>query len=215
MRGYFADGGDAAATVVILPTWNGMSDYEMDRARMLSEMGYDAFAADLHGVDARPRILEEKQAAYQAFFGDPDRLLRIVQAAVETAGRLGDGDVIVMGYSMGGGAAMELSRSGRGAELGIAGYAVFSGRVSDPAGRLMPEGTAPIFVAHGSADTMVSASALPAFAEELDMMGVPHRIEILEGAGHLFSAFGFPNYDAEADERSWTAFTEFLADAGP
>ncbi|MCB1337364.1 MAG: dienelactone hydrolase family protein [Maritimibacter sp.] len=208
----------ARGTVVILPTWNGLSDYEMDRAKMLAEAGYNALAVDLYGGSARPQSPEDKEAALNAVFADGDRLRAILAATVGKAESLaGGGNVVMLGYSMGGGAAMELVRSGLGAELGVDGYAVFSGRVSDPGGRMIPDGTAPIFVAHGTEDGRVPVSGLVNFADDLDLAGVEHRIEIYEGAGHLFSAFGFPNYDPELDAASWEAlgaFLESLTEAG-
>lgn len=209
-EGYFAPAQDARATVVILPTWKGISDYEKDRAEMLAEIGYDAFVGDLHGKGKLPRTMEEKAAAHDALFADSARLEEILRATIATAEDLGGPDILVMGYSMGGGAAMEIVRSGLGADMGIDGYAIFSGRVSDPAGRMIPEGTAPIFVAHGEADTRIPVSQLVNFRDDLEMANVAHRIETYPGAGHLFSAFGFPNYDLETDQKSWAAFTEFL-----
>lgn len=209
--GYWEAAGDARATVVILPTWNGLSDYEMDRAKMLADAGYNALAADLYGSGAQPQSVEDKEAALASLFADAGRLRGILAATVDKAENLaGGGPVVMLGYSMGGGAAMELVRSGLGQELGVDGYAVFSGRVSDPEGRMIPEGTAPIFVAHGTEDARVPVSGLINFADDLDLSGVEHRIETYEGAGHLFSAFGFPNYDAELDAVSWAAFGEFL-----
>ncbi|WP_137702687.1 dienelactone hydrolase family protein [Marimonas lutisalis] len=209
-EGYFAEAENASATVVILPTWNGISDYEKDRAQMLMKQGYNALAADVHGVDALPRSMEEKQAAYEAFFRDQERLQALLREIVEVASERGDGDVFVMGYSMGGGATMELARSGLGNALGVDGYAVFSGRVSDPQGRMMPDGTAPIFVAHGEKDARVPVSGLTNFEDDLDLAGITYDIHIYPGAGHLFSAMGFPNYNAAADADSWAAYLEFL-----
>ena len=35
--------------VVVIQDWNGMNDYEKERSRMLAEMGYVGFAADIYG----------------------------------------------------------------------------------------------------------------------------------------------------------------------
>lgn len=214
MEGYYAAAPDAAGTVVILPTWKGVSDYEKDRADMLAEAGWNAFVGDLHGAGRLPKSTEEMAAAHDAFFADEARELGILRAAVEAADRLGGGDLVVMGYSMGGGATMDIVRSGLGSELGVDGYAVFSGRVSDPKGRMVPEGSGPIFVAHGEKDGRVPVSGLVNFEDDMSFTDVPVEIHIYEGKGHLFSAFGFPNYDAAADAESWAAFTDFLGRIG-
>lgn len=200
-------------TVVVLPTWNGVSDYEKDRAQMLADMGYNALAADLHGKGALPKTMEEKEAAYGAFFKDETRMDTVLRAALAHAHTMGTEKIVVMGYSMGGGATMEVARSGLGAEMGVDAYVVFSGRVSDPKGRFFPEDSGPVFVAHGAKDHRVPVSGLINFEDDLDMAGVAHTIIVYPEAGHLFSAFGFPNYDAAADADSWQKLGIFLTEA--
>ena len=97
---------------------------------------------------------------------------------------------------------MELAWSGLGNALGVDGYVIFSGRVSDTHGRTMPEGVAPFFVAQGEADTQIQVSGLENFADDVDLAGGQVTALTYPGAGHLFSAFGFPNYDAAADADS-------------
>ena len=41
--------------VLIIHQWTGLTDYEKGRARMLAEMGYNVFAADIYGADIRPQ----------------------------------------------------------------------------------------------------------------------------------------------------------------
>lgn len=215
-EGWFAAAiGTPRGTVVVLPTWKGVSDYERDRAEMLAGQGWNAFVGDLHGAGKLPLSKKEMAAAHDAFFAEPERMRSVLQGAVVTAERLGGPDVVVMGYSMGGGAAMELARSGLGNDLGVDGYAVFSGRVSDPAGRMVPDGTAPIFVVHGEHDSRLPVSALVNFADDMDFTDVRTEVHVYPGAGHLFSAFGFPNYDAGADRDSWAKLGLFLDSVMP
>lgn len=209
-QGYLAMAEDPLGTVVILPTWNGLSDYEKDRARMLADMGYTAFAADLYPAGAHPTTMKAKQAALKAHLGDQVGMHAMLDAAISTARTAGNDPLIVMGYSMGAITAMELAWSGLGNELGVDGYAIFSGRVSDTHGRMMPDDVAPFFVALGEADTQVNVSGLDAFVGDIDLAGGTVTSHTYPEAGHLFSAFGFPNYDAEADADSWAKLAEFL-----
>ena len=208
--GYLAAAEAPHGTIVILPTWNGLSDYEMDRAEMLSNMGYNAFAADLYAIGTHPTTMEERQTALGTMISDQARMHEILTAALAQARSHGGEPLIVMGYSMGGIVAMELAWSNLGNELGVDGYAIFSGRVSDNFGRMMPDGIAPFFIAHGEADTQVQVSGLENFVDDVDLAGSATTVHTYPGAGHLFSAFGFPNYDAEADQHSWSAFSAFL-----
>ena len=46
--------GEAKGLVLIIHDWDGPTEYEMRRADMLAELGYDAFAVDLFGKANRP-----------------------------------------------------------------------------------------------------------------------------------------------------------------
>ncbi len=47
-EGYHAPASSTSkGLVLIIHDWNGLTDYEVKRADMLAEMGYDAFALDL------------------------------------------------------------------------------------------------------------------------------------------------------------------------
>lgn len=211
-RGYRVDAEQARGTVVVLPTWNGLGDYEKDRAQMLAAQGFDAFAADLYPVGEQPKTLPAKQAAAQAHFGDAARMHAILEASIAAARQRGREPLLVMGYSMGAVTTMELAWSGLGNRLGVDGYVVFSGRFADPRGRVMPDGVAPIFLALGEADRRVDVGGLADFVDDVEMAGGSVSAHTYPGVGHLFSAFGFPNYDAEADRASWSALGAFLAE---
>lgn len=210
-NGYLAQAKTPRGTIVILPTWNGLSDYEKDRAQMLADMGFTSFAADLYAIGEHPTTMEAKQAALQAHLADQVRMHAMLQAAISASGEESDAPLFVMGYSMGAITAMELAWSGLGNELGVDGYIIFSGRVSDTKGRIMPDEVAPFFVAHGEADTQVNVGGLTNFIDDVELAGSEVNAHVYSGAGHLFSAFGFPNYDAEADADSWGKLMDFLA----
>lgn len=211
-EGYVATTSEPRGTIIVLPTWHGLSDYEMDRAEMLAELGFTAFAADLYPAGQRPETMSERQAGLQSTVTDQNRMQEMLRGAVDQARALGDGPLIVLGYSMGAIVAMEMAWSGLGNQEDVAGYVIFSGRVSDNFGRLMPDGVAPFFVAHGEADTQVQVSGLVNFRDDVDMSGGRVVAHVYPGAGHLFSAFGFPNYNAEADALSWSALQAFFDD---
>lgn len=208
--GYLAQAESPRGTIVILPTWNGLSDYEKDRAQMLADMGFTSLAADLYPTSQHPTTMEAKQAALKAHLGDQAGMHAMLKAAIAAARGTGDGPLLVMGYSMGAITAMELAWSGLGNELGVDGYVIFSGRVSDTQGRMMPDDVAPFFVAHGEADTQVNVSGLENFVDDVELAGGLVTAHTYPGAGHLFSAFGFPNYDGKADADSWANLKQFL-----
>ncbi len=212
--GYLAKAENPRGTIVVLPTWNGLSDYEKDRAQMLADLGYTSLAADLYPAGTQPKTMETKQAALKAHLGNQSGMHAMLEAAISTARNVGGEPLLVMGYSMGALTAMELAWSGLGNELGVDGYIIFSGRVSDPRGRVMPEDVSPFFVAIGEADKRIPLTSLPPFIDDVEMAGGTVTVHTLPNAGHLFSAFGFPNYDGLADADSWAKLTEFLKTQG-
>ena len=53
-QGYRSAAKSSKGLVLIIHDWDGLTEYEMRRSDMLSDMGYDAFALDLFGKGNRP-----------------------------------------------------------------------------------------------------------------------------------------------------------------
>ena len=210
LTGWRVEADDPRGVAVVFPTSRGISEMERDRAMMLAGMGFTTLAADMHGDGALPASPEEAQAGLERLLKDRDRLRALVAAALEASGAAPDDTLVVMGYSMGGLAAMEAVYSGIAAEAGVDAIGVFSGRITDHAGRMLPEETAPLFIARGGADARIPAEELWRARDELEMAEVPHEIHFHEDAGHLFTAPGFPNHRPELDAEVWAAWSAFL-----
>src|SRR3954462_14644429 len=50
--------------VLVVHQWMGVTDHEKNRAKMLAELGYVAFCADIYGKGVRPK--DTKEAGAQA-----------------------------------------------------------------------------------------------------------------------------------------------------
>jgi dienelactone hydrolase len=209
-EGYHADAGEeAAGLVLIIHDWDGLTDYERQRADMLAEMGYDAFAVDLYGKGNRPVETGAKKAETEKLYNDRETMRRLILAGLDEARRLGGGNAVVMGYCFGGAATLELARSGQAEN--VVGYASFHGGLSTPEGQSYPADTPPILVLHGGADRLISMDEVAQLSRELETAGVPYEIEVYSGARHAFTVFGSDRYQERADEKSWDAFKELLA----
>merc|ERR1719215_1524620 len=68
--------------VVVIPDWNGMNDYEEERARMLSSLGYVAFAADIYGAGTPVEDMQDWAAASGMHLGNPDLYMGKINAAI-------------------------------------------------------------------------------------------------------------------------------------
>jgi dienelactone hydrolase len=209
-EGYHADAGeDAKGLVLIIHDWDGLTDYERQRADMLAEMGYDAFAVDLYGKGNRPVETGAKKAETEKLYNDRETMRALILAGLDEARRRGGGDAVVMGYCFGGAATLELARSG--AAENVVGYASFHGGLSTPEGQSYAAGTPPILIAHGGADRLISMDAVAQLSRELEEAGVTYEIEVYSGARHAFTVFGSDRYQARADRKSWDSFNTLLA----
>ena len=200
---------DSKGLVLIIHDWDGVTEYEMKRADMLADTGYDAFAIDLFGRGNRPTDTAAKKKETGKLYQDRERMRRLIVGGLQEARKSNDKRTVVMGYCFGGAATLELARSGQ-AE-GIAGYASFHGGLATPEGQTYSSDTPPILIAHGGADTSVSMDDVATLARELESAGVAYEIQVYSGAQHGFTEFGSARYQRRADEQSWKAFSDFLA----
>ena len=211
-QGYFVSASNnVKGSVLIVHDWDGLDDYERQRADMLADEGYDVFAVDLFGADNRPQKVDDKRTATNRLYQDRERMRTLTLGGLAQAREQGAAEhTVIMGYCFGGAVALEIARSGEADN--IAAYASFHGGLITPDGQAYSSETAPIFIAHGGADSAVSLEDVATLAEALETAGVPYEIGIYSGAPHAFSVFGSDAYHERADERSWTAFNTWLAE---
>ncbi|MCV0370458.1 dienelactone hydrolase family protein [Filomicrobium sp.] len=209
-EGYFAkaQSSQSKGLVVIIHDWDGLTDYEIKRADMISDLGYDAVAIDLFGKGNRPVELEAKKTETGKLYKDRAAMRSRILGGLKEAHRLSSGNVMVIGYCFGGAAVLELARSGEGED--IRGYVSFHGGLATPEGQSYPTDTAPILIAHGGGDTAVSMQEVAALSGELEKAKVTYDIEVYSGAPHAFTVIGSDRYQERADRKSWAAFEDFL-----
>jgi dienelactone hydrolase len=201
--------GESKGLVFVIHDWDGHTSYEQKRADMLAELGYDTFAVDLFGKGNRPVETADKKAATGKLYADRERMRSLLLGGLAEARKGSKAQAVVMGYCFGGAAALELARSGKATD--IAGYASFHGTLKTPEGQSYPSETAPIFVAHGGADSSVPMDDVAALSKELEKAGVEYEIQVYSGAPHGFTEWESERYQKRADEQSWDAFKDFLA----
>ncbi len=209
--GYFAEASDPKGLVLIIHDWDGMTDYERQRADMLAEMGYNAFALDMFGDATPTETMDHRRAATGALYQDRDRMRKLISAGIEQATGLSSVDnMVVQGYCFGGAVALEMARSDMG---GMAeGYATFHGGLGTPEGQSWDGDEPPVLVLHGGADTSITMADVASFAEELEDAGNTYTIEVYSNAPHAYTVFGSNRYQERADTESWKAYSDFLGD---
>lgn len=202
------------AAIVVYPTIANVTPSIERRAAMLAEAGYVAMIADFYGQPVES--FEASRPLADALRADPDAYRRRLVAAVdalrirpEAAGLR----TAAIGYCMGGGAALEVARSG--ADIVLA--ASFHGLLATERPALPGAIGARILVCHGDADPMVPRAQVLAFWEEMDVAGANWHFHGYSGVKHGFTdpasdTRGLPAiaYDASADRQSWTALMSLL-----
>jgi dienelactone hydrolase len=207
---YAAPEGDPQGLVLIIHDWDGLDGYEERRADMLAEMGYAAFAVDLFGQGNRPETVEGRRAETGKLYQDREAMRSRILGGLETARERADLPAVVMGYCFGGTATLELARSSAAGD--VIGYATFHGGLQTPEGQSWAGVGTPLLIMHGGADTSVTMDQVATLTQELEAAGTPYEIQIYSGAPHAFTVFGSDRYQERADQESWQAFVDFLAD---
>ena len=207
-EGYFTSTAPKAPLVMLIHDWDGLTDYEIKRADMLSDMGYTVFAADLFGAGVRPTKVEDKRQHTGELYKDRKKMRALLTAALEAAKSKGadTGNAVAMGYCFGGAAALEMARSG----ADLKGFVTFHGGLKTPEGQDYTKTKGKLLILHGTADTAVPMKDFAQLADELEASKVPHEMISYGGAPHAFTVFGISRYREDADKKSWRRFTAFL-----
>ena len=132
-EGYYVDSGNDAPLVLLVHDWDGLTDYETQRAHMLADLGYSVFAADLFGAGVRPTEVTDKRQHTGELYKDREKMRRLLYGALEEATTRGANadNAVAMGYCFGGAAVLELARSG----ADLKGFVTFHGGLATPEGQ--------------------------------------------------------------------------------
>ena len=221
LEGYLA-WDDAVTTprpgVLVVHQWLGLSENEMMRARMLAGLGYVALACDVYGQGVRPADTAAAAKEAGRYYADRALLRARVTAGLEALKRQPGVDAArtaAIGYCFGGGAVLELARSG--ADVG--GVVSFHGSLDTPLPAEKGKVTAKVLVCHGAVDPYVKPEAVTGFQAEMEAAGVDYQFIAYAGAVHAFTQKGAGSdpsrgaaYDEKADRRSWEAMKDFLGE---
>ena len=207
-EGYYTSPIANAPLVLLIHDWDGLTDYEVQRAEMLSDLGYAVFAADLFGAGVRPTEVKDKRQHTGALYNDREKMQSLLSGALETAQLNGANinNAIAIGYCFGGAAVLELARAG----ADLKGFVTFHGGLNTPAGQDYSKTKGNLLIFHGTADQAITMDELAKLGRELEEAGVSHEMISYGGAPHAFTVFDTDRYREDADKQSWLRFTQFL-----
>ena len=205
--------------VLVIHQWTGLTEYEKHRSRMLAELGYNVFAADIYGQGIRPQPPEAGKEAGK-YKGDRALYRTRLTAALDQLKadeRTDPTKIAAIGYCFGGTGVLELARSG----ADVAGVVSFHGALDAAPGMAAAAGKIPakVLVLHGADDPYVPAEQVAAFQKEMTDAKADWQMVLYSGAVHAFTQKEAGNdnskgaaYNEAADRRSWVAMKAFFAE---
>jgi dienelactone hydrolase len=202
--------------VLVIHDWTGLQDYAKERAKMLAELGYVAFAADIYGKGVRPTDPKECAVMSGKYKSDLPLLRQRVKLGYEQLKKqpqVQADKIAAIGYCFGGTSVLELARSG----VDVKGVVSFHGGLATTLPAKAGELKAKILVCHGDADPFVKPAEVAAFKEEMANSKADLKFVGYPGAVHSFTKKAAGNdpskgqaYNETADKESWAEMKKFF-----
>jgi dienelactone hydrolase len=215
LRGYLAFDETAAERrpgVLVFHEGLGLGDFAMARARMLAELGYVAFAADMFGDRRQARNLQEVAKLVGDLRDEPQMLRARGRAALAKLAALPQVDanrIGAIGFCFGGSVVLELARDGADLKAVISFHGVLATRTPAVSGNVK----ASVLVCTGADDPLAPLEQIKAFEDEMRAADVRDWQVISYGN----TLHGFTNpaadgsmlrtalYSEQADRRAWAS----------
>jgi dienelactone hydrolase len=210
--GYLADDekrGKNRPGILVCHQGNGLVEHAKERARMLAELGYVAFALDMYGQVAS--TMQEAMAWLQALVANPAELRKRAEAGLAVLKDQPNVDrqrLAAIGYCFGGGVVLEMARSVPGLSCVVAFHPGLTGQPEKDERKV----TCKVMVCAGVDDPLIPSDARERFIKLMKDIGADWQLLTYGRAGHSFTdkavdalnMAGF-GYNAEVDKRSWSA----------
>lgn len=205
--------------VMVVHEWWGLNDYARKRARMLAELGYVAFAADMYGDGKVTDKPEQAKTWMMEVTADVEGWVERAElglAQLRNSPMVDPKRIAAIGYCFGGGTMLQMAYAGTDA-LGVVSY-----HGSMPAAPEESKGKigTQILVFHGAADSFVAPEVVQNFQVKLQESDADWELVVFGGdVRHGFTnpdagKFGIDGlkYDAQSDKDSWTRTQAFFSD---
>jgi dienelactone hydrolase len=214
--GFLADGSDGRRVpgILVAHEGGGMTGHPKERAKMLAELGYIAFAMDTFGEKITSR--EQAMSVITGLMSDLPTLRKRAQTALEIMKKKGNvdpGRTAAIGFCFGGTTVLELARSGAAVGCVVGFHSGLQTSAPQDAKNIK----AKVLVCLGASDPIIPAEQREAFVREMEAGKVDWRMELYGGAGHSFTnrevdAMNIPGfaYDERTDKRSWRSMRDLF-----
>ena len=172
--------------IIVAHDWTGCGDMAKERARLLAEQGYVAFAIDMYGEGRMGQTNEEKQALMLPIISDRallcDRMIVALEVLKESP-QVKANVIAAIGFCFGGLCVLDLARSGADIKAVVS----FHGLLHQDANFQAQEIKANVLVLHGHDDPMVSSADVERFCAEMTALKAKWQMNIYGNTSHAFT----------------------------
>ena len=216
LTGYLADGsnGRKVPGILVCHQGGGLRDHEKERARMLADLGYVAFAIDMYGAVATK--MEEAGPLMGELTQNPalwQERIAAGLAQLKAQSGVNSSRLAAIGFCFGGGTVIEMSRWASDLKCVIAFHPGLQGLPEKDDRKVVTK----IMVCAGQKDPLIPPEARERFLKLMADAGADCQFITYAGAGHSFTdksvaRFNMPNfeYHADTDRRSWAAMRDLF-----
>lgn len=202
--------------VMVVHEWWGLNEDAKGRAKMLAEMGYVAFCADMYGngqVTEHPadagKMATQVRSNIKNWLGRAEAGLDVLRKHE----RVDATKLAVIGYCFGGSTALQVALNG----MDVKAVVSFHGALPKATAEQAKASKARILVCHGADDSFIAKDAIDGFKKAMADGGAKFRFEAYPGAKHSFTVKGIDAkkidglaYNENADTTSWKQMKELF-----
>jgi len=216
LTGYLADGsnGRKAPGILVCHQGGGLRDHEKERARMLADLGYVAFALDMYGEEVTGR--DSAMALLNGLVQNQklwDERILAGLAQLKAQPNVDTSRLAAIGFCFGGMTVLEAVRASEELACVVAFHPGLTGLPeSDPR-----KVTGKVMVCAGQLDPLIPDDARTRFLKLMCEANADLQYINYSLAGHSFTdksvaAFNMPNFEfhASTDRRSWAAMRDLF-----
>ncbi len=202
--------------VLIAHEANGLHEVVKQRAHLLAELGYVAFALDYVGDGQVSADMENNLARVTMYRDAPERIRALGRASLDVLRAQPEVDptrLAAIGYCFGGTAVLELARDGADLACTVGFHSGLATRRPEDAHQIKGK----VLVCIGAEDPMIPPDERLAFEREMRAGKVDWRLYLFGNAVHGFTnpgvdRLGHPAlaYHRPTHERSWRAMRDLF-----
>lgn len=172
-------------TVLIFPTWSGITSFEKGIADEIFKWGFNTIAIDLYGEENTPETVEEKASKMHALTSSPNQLRNTIDTMIDEAlslQKIKPDEVFCIGYCLGGKLSLMAGLNNEEITRAISVHGLLDITVETPKNR-----KSSFLILNGYLDPMIAESDKHTFLEQLSKYDLDWHLIEFGQAMHSFT----------------------------